>query len=231
LLQIDLKSCTLCGACAKYCPLNALSIKDGAINVSEECSLCGMCVDICPEGAISIHKNAGNVDQKEWSGILVFIQTGSRGIHPITFELMAKALELAAKAGEPVYGVAVGSGCKKKLKEFSGISLKSIYCYDDPWYRCFRDDIYADAVCDCIEKVRPAIVLLGATPEGRTLAPRCAVRQKTGLTADCTGLYINEHNNMVQIRPAYGGKPVCPDPDGKNAAPVCNRAPKRDENG
>ena len=38
-----------------------------------------------------------------------------------------------------------------------------------------------------------------------TLAPRLAARFKTGLTADCTILDIQENTDLDQIRPAFGG--------------------------
>lgn len=60
-------------------------------------------------------------------------------------------------------------------------------------------------MAECIEELKPAIVLVGGTYEGRSLAPGLAVRFQTGLTADCTGLAINEEGNLVQSRPAFGG--------------------------
>jgi len=50
------------------------------------------------------------------------------------------------------------------------------------------------------------IVLVSATPQGRDLAPRVAARLSAGLTADCTGLDIDERERLlVQTRPAFGG--------------------------
>jgi electron transfer flavoprotein alpha subunit len=66
-----------------------------------------------------------------------------------------------------------------------------------------------------IQKHKPQIVLYGATPCGRDLAPRVASAMKAGLTADCTDLQIGNHevkktnttyeNLLLQIRPAFGG--------------------------
>ncbi len=69
----------------------------------------------------------------------------------------------------------------------------------------FREDPYTHILASLVEEVKPNIFLLGATNIGRTLAPRLAVRLKTGLTADCTGLDIDEHGNLLQTRPAFGG--------------------------
>ena len=48
-------------------------------------------------------------------------------------------------------------------------------------------------------------MLFGGTTIGRSLAPRLAARFKTGLTADCTILDIQENTDLDQIRPAFGG--------------------------
>ena len=52
---------------------------------------------------------------------------------------------------------------------------------------------------------KPAVILFGATPDGRDLAPRVAARLRLGLTADCTGLEVDEQGQLVQTRPAFGG--------------------------
>jgi len=54
-----------------------------------------------------------------------------------------------------------------------------------------------------IKKVKPEICLIGATSLGRSLAPRLAASLETGLTADCTGLEIDEDGKLIQIRPAF----------------------------
>ncbi len=58
--------------------------------------------------------------------------------------------------------------------------------------------------------------MLGATHNGRDLGPRVACRVGTGLTADCTGLQIDEATGLVAwTRPAFGGNIMatifCPD--------------------
>ena len=66
-------------------------------------------------------------------------------------------------------------------------------------------DPYAAVFEAFIAQTRPAAILVGATAVGRQLAPRVAARLKTGLTADCTVLEMNENTDLVQIRPAFGG--------------------------
>ena len=92
---------------------------------------------------------------------------------------------------------------------------------------CIRDS--------CINKIKPSVVLVGATPVGRSLAPSLATRFRTGLTADCTMLDIKENSDLVQIRPAFGGN-IMAQIVTQNARPqfatvrckVMNKAERRD---
>jgi electron transfer flavoprotein alpha subunit len=57
-----------------------------------------------------------------------------------------------------------------------------------------------------VEKYGPTSILIGATNNGRDLGPRVSCRLKTGLTADCTQLDIDEESGKVAwTRPAFGG--------------------------
>jgi len=77
---------------------------------------------------------------------------------------------------------------------------------DDESLRFFNDSIHAAVVTRLVEKYKPEIMISGATSKGRSLMPLVAVKIETGLTADCTGLEIDEESgNLLQTRPAYGG--------------------------
>jgi len=69
----------------------------------------------------------------------------------------------------------------------------------------YSTDGFTQVLSALISGKKPSIVLYGATPHGRDLAPRVAARLKLGLTADCTGLEIDEQGQLVQTRPAFGG--------------------------
>jgi electron transfer flavoprotein alpha subunit len=76
---------------------------------------------------------------------------------------------------------------------------------DAPVYTNYRTQPYSDAICHLICKYRPEVILMGATAQGRDLAGAVATVVKTGLTADCTGLGIDDKRNLMQTRPAFGG--------------------------
>ena len=71
---------------------------------------------------------------------------------------------------------------------------------------CFNqanEIIYKDNMVQFIREYKPALILIGATAFGRSLAPRIAGALNTGLTADCTDLKADEDGKIIQIRPAF----------------------------
>ena len=81
-----------------------------------------------------------------------------------------------------------------------------VYTVTHPELHPFRTIPYNKGAVAVIERLRPAVVLFGATTRGRDLAPRVAQRIGTGLTADCTELAFDEAAGvLLQTRPTFGG--------------------------
>ena len=205
-LKYDANKCILCRECIYKCPFQALTMEASGIEVGENCKMCGVCVRNCPEGALRFEQKAGSEDKTKWRDILIFAELQREGIHPVVFELIGEAQKMAKKVDYQVKVVLVGaSNCKDYAKELLTYGVDKVYVYEHPGFDGFKADCYADAVADCIASIKPSIVLIGATPVGRSLAPRLSTRFHTGLTADCTILDIKENTDLVQVRPAFGG--------------------------
>lgn len=138
-----------------------------------------------------------------WRGILVCLEWEQSQFHSVSYELLGEARRLAKISHEPVYAVGVGQGIHKgaNLLEYCG-AQKVILC--ETSLVC-QSQSYADIFEHYIRELKPSSVLVGGTLEGRALAPRLAVRFRTGLTADCTKLEMNSDGGLIQIRPAFGG--------------------------
>ena len=204
-LLTDPGLCTGCGICAGLCPFGCMTMEDGQPSAGEGCTLCGECVRGCPQGALAIRRQGTEEDTRGWEGILVLLQQHNGNVHPVSYELAGKALELAGQRGCKVHGLLIGEDAGRLVAEFSGCGLSGIYLFDHPFYRHFRADAYGEAACRCIDALRPSVFLLGATPEGRSMAPFVSVAFSTGLTADCTALSLTPAGGLVQVRPAFGG--------------------------
>lgn len=188
------------------CPFGAIAKSNGIIDISAGCKMCKLCLKKGPAGAVEYVEEAQpRVDKSAWRGITVYVDHQEGKIHPVTFELLGKAQELAKKINHPVYALFIGAGIEQEAKKLLHYGVDKLFVIEDPALADFRIDLYANAMSLFVEQVRPCAMLVGATNIGRSLAPRVAARFRTGLTADCTKLEMKENTDLVQIRPAFGG--------------------------
>ncbi|KAF5055954.1 Caffeyl-CoA reductase-Etf complex subunit CarE [anaerobic digester metagenome] len=135
-------------------------------------------------------------------GILVLAEHKNGSIHKISYELLGKAKELANELNEPISCLMVGPA-GIDLKELNQRGAETVYYIKSDVFSNPEEYLYKKNIVDFINEHKPKIVLVGATNFGRSLAPRIAAALKTGLTADCTDLKIDEDGNLIQIRPAF----------------------------
>ena len=200
------RKCTGCGKCMEACPFGAIDMADGRPEINAACKVCGICRKACPEQAIlRLETKQESVDKSAWNDILVFAEVSGGRLHPVSLELIGKARELAKPVGFKVKTVLIGCGVDVFAGELLHYGVSEVAVYDDPALSYFRADAFAACAEDTIKRIRPSVVLVGATSLGRSLAPRLSTRFRTGLTADCTQLEMRENTDLVQIRPAFGG--------------------------
>ena len=194
-------------AMIEICPFKALEEKNGKLEINAACKLCKLCVKKGQPGVMEfVEEEVGPaVDKSKWNGIAVYVDHVEGEIHPVTFELLGKARELADKIKHPVHAIFIGSEIADKAQELLHYGVDKVYVVDAPELKDFMIESYTAAMEEYVNEVQPSAILVGATPVGRQLAPRVAARFKTGLTADCTILDIHDNTDLVQIRPAFGG--------------------------
>ena len=147
----------------------------------------------------------------------VFIETNEDGTPKnVGIELLTPGRMLADKQGGKLVAVVIGSGADAAVDAANTHGADQIIVVDGPEYKVYSTDAYAKAIVTLVEKYGPTSMLIGATNNGRDLGPRVSCRLKTGLTADCTGLDIDEETgNVAWTRPAFGGNLMatimCPD--------------------
>lgn len=206
-MRVDENLCILCGQCVEACPFAGVEMGPDSIWFTEACRLCKACVRACPAGAIWLEGSTlhASQDLSAYKNVLIFAEQRQGQLHPVTYELIGKGLELANKLGEKVAVCLAGKGVQSLAEELLGYGVDYIYLYDYLELEHFRIEPYTGILVHLVEHIKPNIILMGATPIGRSLAPRVAARLRTGLTADCTVLDVKEHGDLVQIRPAFGG--------------------------
>ncbi len=146
----------------------------------------------------------------ENSGILIYAQlTREEYIHTVFFELLDKAKDLSQKlGGVDVNAVLISrNGLINSFKEsFQNMGVNKVYYFEDDNLKNYSTEYYSKLIVDLVGVIKPEILLIGATNQGRDLAPRIAASLGTGLTADCIDLDINEKGQLAATRPTFGGQ-------------------------
>ena len=89
----------------KICPFGAMEVVDGKVEIGAACKMCRLCVKKGPKGAVEyIEEKVPEIDKTLWNGITVYVDHVEGDIHPVTFELIGKARELADKINQKDWG-------------------------------------------------------------------------------------------------------------------------------
>jgi len=227
-IRISIEKCIGCGACEKSCTAGALSVKEdsrasgrtGKLAFVDQglCTLCSTCLTGCRFGAISMEME--QADLSDWRGVLIICERSEEGFLPVAFELLGKGRELADQVKASLSALFITEEKdairrQQQAKELIGGGADCVIILPAEKNASLLEEPSAQAISRVINEVKPEIVLFGATMFGRNLAPSVAARLRTGLTADCTVLEIDEESGLLQqTRPAFGGNLmatiVCP---------------------
>ncbi|MCJ7510744.1 MAG: electron transfer flavoprotein subunit alpha/FixB family protein [Dehalococcoidia bacterium] len=134
---------------------------------------------------------------QEASAIWVYLEQNQGRLTGVSLELVGKARELTDGRSIPLVGVLLGDQVSGLAQEAIAAGADEVRVADHPLLRQYTTDGYTKAFTELILAGKPDILLLGATPNGRDLAGRLAVRLRTGLTADCTDLRLEEDTGLL----------------------------------
>lgn len=142
-------------------------------------------------------------------GILIYAQTDRQNkVLNVVLELACAAQNLSKKL-EICEISAILIGDDANLEEnkvlLSQNGFDKVYIATSSDLKDYNTDYYSNVALNLIKDIEPKIVLIGATTQGRDLAPVISSTLNTGLTADCTALDINEKGQLAATRPTFGG--------------------------
>ena len=152
----------------------------------------------------------------DYKNIWVFIETECGKAKNVGYELLNVAKPLAQQKGCPLVAVVIGKDIEYVAKDAICYGADSAIIVDAPEYEYYTTDAFTKALVTLVEKYKPETLMIGATNNGRDMGPRVSCRLKTGLTADCTEIGIDEDTgNIAWTRPTFGGNLMatimCPD--------------------
>lgn len=198
--------CIGCRKCLKICPAEAIEIyytpEELKILAELEAQAKAVGATVAVEAE---EEDKAKVGLKEYTGVWIFVEQTECKPAEVSWELLGVGAELAKVLNVELCAVVVGDKVGDLCQESFYHGASKAYLVDNPILHYYRTEPYYKAICYLVRKYKPEILLMGATGLGRDLAAAVATELKTGLTADCTGLSIDERGFLLQTRPAFGG--------------------------
>lgn len=149
------------------------------------------------------------MEVKDYKGIWVFAEQTDGLLSNTSFELISKSKELSKTTGEEVVAILLASHAGEMPKKLLNRGADKVIVVEEIELKDYKTISYANVLFELVEKYKPSIFLFGATAIGKDLAPRVMAKLKTGLTADCLDLDINQEGNLEVTKPSYGGNIMC----------------------
>jgi len=142
----------------------------------------------------------------DYKGVWVFAEQRDGELQKVALELLGKGREIADKLGTELTAVLLGNKIDNIAKELLAYGADKVIYAENEKLAHVTTDAYTKVICDLVNEKKPEVMFIGASFLGRDLGPRIAGRLGTGLTADCTGLDVEEGTgHLLMTRPAFGG--------------------------
>jgi electron transfer flavoprotein alpha subunit len=138
-------------------------------------------------------------------GIWIVAEQREGELRKISFELVSEARRLADKIDQPVTAVLLGSDIREKAAVLGKYGADRVIVADDYRLAPCTTDAYVSVIAQLAEANQPAIILFGATVQGKDISGRLAARLGVGIAQDCVAFSL-ENSNLVAKRPIYAGK-------------------------
>jgi electron transfer flavoprotein alpha subunit len=140
--------------------------------------------------------------------VLIVAEHKDNDLKKVTFEILGEGARIAEKLGGVVEAALLGSAVDSTADTLAHYGAARVYLADDPSLEQYSGEGYTTVLAGLIEKVEPVVVLLGATTQGKDLAPRVAARLGLGLASDCTAFEVTADGRLIITRPVYGGRAI-----------------------
>ena len=136
-------------------------------------------------------ENFNSANIAEFKNVWVFCEQRQGKLMSTTLELISEGRKLADELGVELCGILLGDQVEGLTKELGARGADMVYLCESPLLATYTTDAYTKVIVECVEALKPEIMIFGASNIGRDLAPRCAARLHTGLCADCTHLDVD----------------------------------------
>jgi electron transfer flavoprotein alpha subunit len=139
------------------------------------------------------------------NGVMAVTEQRDGAFRKVSYEVVSEGRRIADALACTLTVVVMGSGVKALAGEIQAFGADRVLVLDDPGLADYRTDAYTNALAACLPSVDPAVVLIGATTQGKDLSARLAARLDAGLAMDCIAVAL-QGGAITCTRPMFGGK-------------------------
>ena len=134
--------------------------------------------------------------------ILVYVEAAEGKAKNVGLEILTPA-KIAADGGK-VTAVVIGKGVEEAAKQAITYGADMAVVVDGAEYEVYNTDVYTNALVEVIKKYAPNAVFVGATADGKDLAPNVAAKFGSGCVTNVTGVAL-DGDKIVYTSPVYAG--------------------------
>ena len=109
--------------------------------------------------------------------------------------------------GADLTAVVLGAGVEGLAEELKKYGPDKILVADDAALADYTTDAYTNVLAELVQAADPAVIITGASAQGKDLSGRLAARLDAGVAMDCTEIKL-DNGNLTYTRPMFGGKIV-----------------------
>ena len=138
-------------------------------------------------------------------GVFVITEQRDGAFRKVSYEAVSEGRRLADGLSTEVTAVVLGSGIEGIAGELEKYGPDKILVADDPSLADYTTDAYTNVIAGMVQSVDPALIVIGASSQGKDLVARLAARLGAGLAMDCTAIKL-DNGSLTFTRPMFGGK-------------------------
>lgn len=140
-------------------------------------------------------------------GVLAIAEQLDGVFRKITYEVVSEGRRIADRLGHDLAVLVLGTNIESKAKALAQFGADRILVADHPNLGEYLTDIYTHNAAKIIDKEKPAVILAGASTQGKDLMARLAARLNAPLAMDCVAIRDEGGaHKLIATRPMYGGK-------------------------
>lgn len=138
-------------------------------------------------------------------GVLAITEQIDGVFRKVTYEALSEGRRIADSLGCDLTTLVLGADIESQAQELKQYGADRILVAENPAFNEYMTDTFVQVVADVISQEDPAVVILGASSQGKDLSARLSARLNAPLAMDCVAIRV-EDQSLIATRPMYGGK-------------------------